>query len=104
MFNSPGPISTAALLVPQDKKTVPKPKKAATSQPSTSAKPSQQKSRGSQPSALSSGDGVNGDVSSSSRPDVPDPTEMSGFQKGWGAEEILGATEMEGQILFLIKW
>ena len=28
----------------------------------------------------------------------------SGFTKGWEAEEILGATEESGQILFLIKW
>lgn len=28
----------------------------------------------------------------------------SGFAKGWEAEEILGATEESGQILFLIKW
>ena len=28
----------------------------------------------------------------------------SGFSKGWKAQEILGATEEDGQILFLIKW
>lgn len=28
----------------------------------------------------------------------------SGFAKGWEAEEILGATEKDGQILFLIRW
>ena len=29
---------------------------------------------------------------------------QSGFEKGWQAEEILGATEIDRQILFLIKW
>lgn len=29
---------------------------------------------------------------------------LSGFAKGWEAKEILGATEENGQILFLIKW
>ena len=28
----------------------------------------------------------------------------SGFSKGWIAEKILGATEKDGQILFLIQW
>lgn len=32
---------------------------------------------------------------------IPD---VSGFLKGWEAEEILGATEEKGQVLFLIKW
>ena len=36
--------------------------------------------------------------------DVPNPNEPSGFKRGLTAEEILGATEMDGQILFLIKW
>ena len=36
--------------------------------------------------------------------DMPDPSEPSGFQKGLDPEEILGATEMMGRILFLIKW
>ena len=39
-----------------------------------------------------------------SKVDVPDLSEPSGFQRGLAAEEILGATEMDGQILFLIKW
>ena len=29
---------------------------------------------------------------------------LSGFKKGYEAEEIVGATEMNDQILFLIKW
>ena len=29
---------------------------------------------------------------------------VSGFAKKWEAEEILGATEEDGQMLFLIKW
>ena len=32
------------------------------------------------------------------------PKYISGFAKKWEAEEILGATEEHGQILFLIKW
>ena len=36
--------------------------------------------------------------------DVPDPNDPSGFVRGRVAEEIVGATELEGQILFLIKW
>ena len=32
------------------------------------------------------------------------PKYVSGFAKKWEAEEILGATEEHGQILFLIKW
>lgn len=35
---------------------------------------------------------------------MPDPAEPSGFEKGLDPEKILGATEMNGQILFLIKW
>lgn len=35
--------------------------------------------------------------------DVRMPGE-SGFAKGWIAEDILGATEESGQVLFLIKW
>ena len=35
--------------------------------------------------------------------DVRMPGE-SGFAKGWVAEDILGATEESGQVLFLIKW
>ena len=40
----------------------------------------------------------------SNKVDVPEPSEPSGFRRGLVAEEILGATEMDGQILFLIKW
>lgn len=29
---------------------------------------------------------------------------LSGFELGWEAEEIMGATEEQSQILFLIKW
>ena len=36
--------------------------------------------------------------------EVPDPREPSGFERGYTPMEILGATEMEGQILFLIQW
>ena len=36
--------------------------------------------------------------------DVPDPNEPSGFARGLTPEEIMGATEMEGKILFLMKW
>ena len=28
----------------------------------------------------------------------------NGFEKGWTAEEILGATETLGELYFLIKW
>ena len=51
---------------------------------------------------------VNGGGGSSRGPenkvDVPDPNEPSGFDRGLTPEEILGATEMEGKILFLMKW
>ena len=30
--------------------------------------------------------------------------EPNGFECGWQAEKILGATELNKQILFLIKW
>lgn len=30
--------------------------------------------------------------------------EQSGFSKGWIADDIMGATEENGQVLFLIKW
>ena len=30
--------------------------------------------------------------------------ELIGFERGLEAEEILGATEQDGQILFLMKW
>ena len=33
-----------------------------------------------------------------------DAKHVSGFAKDWEAQEILGATEEHGQILFLIKW
>ncbi len=36
--------------------------------------------------------------------DGPDPNVPNGFERGLEAEDILGATEMDGQILFLIKW
>ena len=29
---------------------------------------------------------------------------LSGFEMGWEAEEIMGATEEQSQILFLIRW
>ena len=28
----------------------------------------------------------------------------NGFERGWTAEEILGATETLGELYFLIKW
>ena len=39
-----------------------------------------------------------------SKVDIPDPNSPSGFKKGYEADQILGATEMNKQILFLIKW
>lgn len=36
--------------------------------------------------------------------DVPDPNEPSGFDRGLTPQEIMGATEMDGKILFLMKW
>lgn len=46
---------------------------------------------------------INGDLSN--KVDVPDrDSEPSGFQRGLKAEDILGATEVNGQILFLVKW
>ena len=50
---------------------------------------------------------VNGGESSGAddkKVDVPDPNEPSGFARGLIPEDILGATEMEGKILFLMKW
>ena len=35
---------------------------------------------------------------------LPVSGEPSGFEQGWEADEILGATEVDNQILFLIKW
>ena len=51
----------------------------------------------------SASDRVNGDPPGS-KTEGPDPGEPSGFQRGLQAEQILGATELDGQILFLIKW
>ena len=39
-----------------------------------------------------------------SQVDIPSPSPPSGFQRGLEPECIMGATEMEGQILFLVKW
>ena len=36
--------------------------------------------------------------------DPVEPVQLNGFERGLKAESILGATEMNGQILFLIKW
>ena len=49
---------------------------------------------------------VNGSGSGSDdkKVDVPDPNEPSGFDRGFTPQEIMGATEMEGKILFLMKW
>lgn len=49
---------------------------------------------------------VNGGGSGSDdkKVDVPDPNEPSGFDRGFTPQEIMGATEMEGKILFLMKW
>ena len=49
---------------------------------------------------------VNGGGSGSEdkKVDVPDPNEPSGFDRGFTPQEIMGATEMEGKILFLMKW
>jgi len=35
---------------------------------------------------------------------LPNPDTPSGFKKGYEAEEIMGATDMNDQMLFLIKW
>ena len=45
--------------------------------------------------------GVNG---VGAKTDIVEPVQLSGFARGMKAESILGATEMNGQILFLIKW
>lgn len=36
--------------------------------------------------------------------DRPDPEEPNGFDKNLTPTEILGATEVDGHILFLIQW
>ena len=48
--------------------------------------------------------GGNSSGSDDKRVDIPDPNEPSGFSRGLTPEEILGATEMDGKILFLMKW
>ena len=57
----------------------------------------------------SSSSNANGSSPAPAPPPTSDGTEseipsLSGFARGWEAEEILGATEENGQILFLIKW
>ena len=78
-------------LTPQDKK-LPKAKKVATTATMKV-----------HPTTSSAGDKVNGDPPAS-KAEGPSPGEPSGFQRGLQAEQILGATELDGQILFLIKW
>jgi hypothetical protein len=51
-------------------------------------------------SAAEKSDGLNGEETDKTE----DLAEPSGFERGWTAEEILGATEVNKQILFLIKW
>ena len=58
---------------------------------------------------MTSSSNANGSSPASAPPPTSDGTDseippLSGFAKGWEAEEILGATEENGQILFLIKW
>lgn len=59
-------------------------------------------------SSSSSGSGVGASVGGvngmGAKADVVEPVQLSGFARGMKAESILGATEMSGQILFLIKW
>ena len=45
-----------------------------------------------------------GSGSDDKKVDVPDPNEPSGFDRGFTPQEIMGATEMDGKILFLMKW
>lgn len=35
---------------------------------------------------------------------LPDPGEPNGFDRGYKPKEIVGATELNGHILFLIQW
>ena len=63
----------------------------------------------SKPAASASGqnhDEENGENSEGEipNPSLPNPNTPSGFDKNLIAEDILGATEVEGHILFLIKW
>jgi len=57
-------------------------------------------------SLVCAGDNQNSKVAVPDLSDLSDPdlSEPSGFQRGLAAEEILGATEMDGQIIFMIKW
>ena len=36
--------------------------------------------------------------------EIPTPKSPNGFQKGYEAEGIIGSTEINDEILFLIKW
>ncbi len=54
--------------------------------------------------SLSSTSGAADEAKSQNGATTPDPNEPTGFERGLEAEHILGATETDGQILFLIKW
>lgn len=86
----------------KDKK-VPKLKKVSAAPPSSSSSSKASSGKAATPQASSGNDGLNGDTNEV-RVDVPDPNTPSGFKRGLQAEEIIGATELDGQILFLIKW
>ena len=49
-------------------------------------------------------DGVNGDEEGTQDQTDAVTANLTGFEMGWEAEDILGATEARNQILFLVKW
>ena len=74
-----------------------------------STTPSEKKSAKKKLKLMTASSNANGSSPASAPPPTTDGTDseippLSGFAKGWEAEEILGATEENGQILFLIKW
>lgn len=85
-----------------------KPKKTPTSsgskspklEPKKEAKSLTPNSNGEQERGILDSLGANGEQSM----EVPDPQKPSGFERGLLAEAIMGATEVDGQILFLVKW
>lgn len=54
--------------------------------------------------SLSTEAGQSGNTAEDLKVEAPDVREPSGFEKGYTPLELLGATEMDGQILFLIQW
>ncbi len=44
------------------------------------------------------------DPNSTEEIELPDPDEPNGFDKGLTPKQIVGATELNGHILFLIQW